>query len=282
MPMMTSSEDCAGGNGIAAAECLPLRRLRIGCVGYLNSRPLIEPYDGPVILDHPSVLAAALVRGELDVALVPVFEALRHADFPIADGVSISSFGPVWSVFVAHRGPVSAIREISLDPASLTSVNLCKVMFAEWGESVPAYLPESVGGGQPPSAERGQLLIGNQAIDFRERYGSEFNYLDLGEEWKRRTGLPFVFAVWLMRPEMPHPDRVAQAFRAIACRGKATIPQIVARHKEYPEEFSTRYLTEYIRFNLGSEEKQAMGMFRELLCKHRLLTLSNKRPLQFV
>lgn len=281
MPMSARSEDIAEGNGVGAVDWHSLYGLRIGCVRYLNSRPLIEPYDGPVILDHPSVLAAALVRGELDVALVPVFEALRHADFPIADGVSISSFGPVWSVFVAHRGPIAAIREISLDPASLTSVNLCKVIFAEWGESVPAYLPEPVGGGESPSAERGKLLIGNQAIDFREQYGSEFNYLDLGEEWKRSTGLPFVFAVWLMRPETEHPERVAQAFRAIACRGKATIPQIVARHREYPQEFAAHYLTEYIRFGLGSEEKQAMGMFRELLCKHGLLT-SEKRLLKFL
>ena len=52
--------------------------VRLGCVKYLNSRPLICEYDGPVVFEHPSVLATMLFENELDVALVPVFEALRH------------------------------------------------------------------------------------------------------------------------------------------------------------------------------------------------------------
>ena len=43
-----------------------LRGLRIGCVKYLNSRPLICAYDGPVIFDHPSSLAKMLAAGGLD------------------------------------------------------------------------------------------------------------------------------------------------------------------------------------------------------------------------
>ena len=244
-----------------------LAGLRIGCVRYLNARPLIEPYGGPVVFDHPSVLAASLRRGELDVALVPVFEALRSPGFTTADGVSISSLGPVWSVFIAHQGPVSAIRTVSLDPASLTSANLCKVLFAEWGESLPGYVSE------PPPSGTGaaRLIIGNQAIAFREQHGAEFDYLDLGEEWLRRTGLPFVFAVWLIRPEVKEPDRVAAAFREIAFRGRASIPQIVANHRDHSPEFATRYLTENIRFGLGDKEKEAIALFRSLLCKHGYL-----------
>ena len=127
-----------------------LRGLRIGCVRYLNSRPLIEPYDGPVVLDHPSALAAALERGEMDVALVPVFEALRLPGYFAVDGVSISSLGPVWSVILAYQGALSEIKQVALDPASRTSVHLCKVFFAEWGACLPEYLPEPA----PPGAAR--------------------------------------------------------------------------------------------------------------------------------
>ncbi|MEI6349662.1 MAG: menaquinone biosynthesis protein [Verrucomicrobiota bacterium] len=248
--------------------------LRIGCVRYLNSRPLIEPYAGPVVLDHPSALAAALARGDLDVALVPVYEALRSPGFAIADGVSISSLGPVWSVFIAHQGPVSAIRSVSLDPASLTSVNLFKVLFAEWGDSVPNYVAEP----SPSGPEGARLIIGNQAIAFREQHGGDFNYFDLGEEWLRRTGLPFVFAVWLIRPEVKEPHRVAAAFREIATRGRKSISKIAANHPEYRSEFAIRYLTQNIRFDLGGKEKQGIALFRALLCKHGFLPAETAPP----
>ncbi|MEI6562221.1 MAG: menaquinone biosynthesis protein [Verrucomicrobiota bacterium] len=242
-----------------------LRGLRIGCVRYLNSRPLIEPYDGPVLLDHPSALAAALERGELDVALVPVFEALRLPGYRAVDGVSISALGPVWSVILAYQGALSAIKQVALDPASRTSVHLCKVFFAEWGASLPEYLPEPA----PPGAAR--VIIGNQAIAFRELHGSAYQVLDFGEEWTRRTGLPFVFAVWLIRPEVKDPGRVAAAFREIARQGRAQIPGIVAKHREHHAAFALRYLTESIRFDLGAAEKQGIEHFRSLLCKHALL-----------
>ena len=272
-----------------------LRGLRIGCVAYLNSRPLIEPYDGEVILDHPAVLAASLVRGDLDAALVPVFEALRHPEFSIVDGVSISSRGPVWSVFAAHCGPLSAVRTVRLDPASLTSANLCKVLFAEWGSTVPDYQIDSVDPIGPPINElhpaardhapvppgTARVLIGNQAIAFRQCHGAACDYLDFGEEWMRQTGLPFVFAVWLLRPETARLAQVAQAFRDLAREGKATIPVIVARHPEFSAEFATHYLTQNIQYRLGSEEKRGIARFRELLGKHGLLT-TDARPLCFV
>lgn len=241
-----------------------LHGLRIGCVRYLNSRPLIEPYDGPVVLDHPSALAAALERGELDVALVPVFEALRLG-YKAVEGVSISSRGPVWSVILAYQGALSAITQVALDPASRTSVNLCKVFFAERGDSIPEYVPEPA----PPGAAR--VIIGNQAIAFRDLHGDRYQVLDFGEEWTRRTALPFVFAVWLIRPEVKEPERVAAAFREISRRGQAQIPEIVARHREHHAEFTRRYLTEYIRFGLGAAEKEGIEKFRSLLCKHELL-----------
>ena len=252
-----------------------LRGLRIGCVRYLNSRPLIEPYGGPVLFDHPSALAEALQSGELDVALVPVFEALRMPGCLAVDGVSISSLGPVWSVILAYQGALEKVRQVALDPASRTSVNLCRVFFAEWGSSIPEYLPEPA----PPGAAR--VIIGNQAIVFREKHEEEYQILDFGEEWLQRTALPFVFAVWLIRSEVPEPERVAAAFREIARRGQSQIDQIIARQREHHAEFVRRYLTENIQFGLGAAEKEGIEKFRTLLCKHGLLP-SDTETLRFV
>ena len=97
-------------------------QVRVGCVKYLNTRPLIRGWPGNVEFDHPSALCQRLAKGELDVALVSSFEFLRNPIYRIVDDVSISSDGPVYSVVVAHRGEFSDIEEIELDPASETSV----------------------------------------------------------------------------------------------------------------------------------------------------------------
>lgn len=252
-----------------------LRGLRVGCVRYLNARPLIEPYDGPVTFLHPAELADAMAGNELDVALVPVFEALRMPGCVAAHGVAIASLGPVWSVILAYQGELGAVRKVALDPASRTSVHLCKAFFAEWGGTIPEYVPE------PPPEGAARVLIGNQAIAFRELHEGAWRILDFGEEWLRRTGLPFVFAVWLIRPEVKHPERVAEAFRELSRRGQAQLDEIVARHGGHHAEFARRYFMEYIRYGLGEPEKQGIERFRKLLCKHALLP-PDVAPLRFV
>ncbi|HEX8295351.1 MAG TPA: MqnA/MqnD/SBP family protein, partial [Chthoniobacteraceae bacterium] len=139
-----------------------LAAVRLGCVQYLNSRPLIHAYPGPVHFDHPAGLARGLARGELDVALVPVFEALRSPGYLAVDEVAIACRGPVFSVFLAHRGPLAEVRTIALDPASLTSVHLLKVLLAEFHGLFPEFVPWN-----ESAAADALLLIGNQAIAFR-------------------------------------------------------------------------------------------------------------------
>jgi chorismate dehydratase len=240
-----------------------LAGLQIGCVQYLNSKPLIHGYDGPVVFDHPSGLAQDLVAGKLDVALVPTFEALRHPHYTLVEGVAIASDGPVYSVFLAHRRPLVEVRSIALDPASLTSVHLLQVLLHEYHELRPELLELSAF----PSRADAVLLIGNQAIDFREKDGGVHQIVDLGEEWQRCTGLPFVFAPWLLRPGLPNTAAVADDLRALKAAGLARIDEIV--HTESREAaFTRRYLTEHIRFDLGEREKQGIAKYRELLAKY--------------
>lgn len=243
-----------------------LRGLRIGCVQYLNSKPLIHDYDGPVVFDHPSGLARDLAAGRLDAALVPIFEVLREPRYLVADGVAIACDGPVFSVFLAHRGPLAEVRTIALDPASLTSVHLLQVLLAEFHGLRPICRDA-----RECADADAQLLIGNQAIDFRLADRGQHQLLDLGAEWQRCTGLPFVFALWALRRDLPGADAVAEALRALKDAGRAAIAAIVAGDKTHDPGMSTRYLTEHIRFDLGDREKVAIARFGELLVKHRLL-----------
>src|SRR5438132_9094910 len=107
--------------------------LRIGCVKYLNARPLIHGWSGAVEFDHPAALCRKLERGNLDVALVSSLEYLRRPIYRIVDGVSISAQGAVYSVIVAHNEDLSRAEEIEIDPASKTSVALLGCLLRQRG-----------------------------------------------------------------------------------------------------------------------------------------------------
>ena len=246
-----------------------LRKLRIGCVKYLNSRPLICAYDGLVVFEHPSVLARMLAAGELDAALVPTFEVLRAPGYALVDGAAIACDGPVYSVLLAYRGELKDVQSVALDPASLTSAHLVQVLLAEYHDCRPVFGREG----------EAQLIIGNQAIDFRMEDEGSWNVLDLGEEWKLRTGLPFVFAMWALRPGT---DRAAaEALRRLKTEGIRQIPELIDLETFATREIRHRYLTEHIRFDIGEEGKRAVAKYRELLTKHGLIEPSGI-PLEFL
>jgi len=252
------------------------RMLRIGCVKYLNARPLIRGWSGEVCFDHPLALCERLANGQLDVALVSSFEFLRNPIYRIVDGVSVSSDGPVYSVVVVHRGDIADIKEIELDPASQTGVNLLRCLLGELGFS-PRLIRGAVGntGRQPvvpcslPDA-KACLLIGDQAIRFRQAHAGEF-FWDLGEQWKKLVDLPFVYALWLLRPEVADAKTIANALRALRDKNLTNLDQLIAGEGEFDSQFCARYYREHLRFNFGEKEKQGLRTFADLCAKHGVL-----------
>ena len=248
--------------------------LRIGCVKYLNARPLILGGPAEVVLDHPSVLCAQLARGELDVALVSSVEFLRNPIYRIVDGISISSDGPVYSVVVAHVGEISAAEQIELDLAAETSGNLLRCLLSEL-KLRPRFVATST---SSLAKVRARLLIGDQAVRFRQQHGNEFQFWDLGENWQKLVGLPFVYALWLLRPEVVDPKSVADRLRALRNKNLADIDNLIAAEKEFDRGFCGRYYREHLRFSFGEREKKGLRTFQELCQKHDLLP---KRDIAF-
>jgi chorismate dehydratase len=260
--------------------------LRIGCVKYLNACPLIHGWEGNVDFDHPSALCNKLATGKLDVALVSSYEFLRNPIYWIVDDVSISSDGPVYSVVVAHRGEIGQIEEIELDPASETSANLVGCLIAELGLGPRLVRRSTV---WPTAAEsktgrRARLLIGDQAIRFRQQYANEFSFWDLGEQWQKLIGLPFVYALWLIRPEVADPKQIANRLRALRNENLDNlddlIPELVAvadpgSQMGITREFLSRYYHKHLRFGFGEKEKEGLRIFANLCIKHSLLPKSD-------
>ena len=252
-----------------------MKSVRVGCVKYLNARPLIRGWPGNVEFDHPSTLCQRLAKGQLDVALVSSFECLRNPIYRIVDDVSISSDGPVYSVVVAYRGKFSNIEEIELDPASETAVNLLRCLLAELGLTPCLTGGTAEGAGLP----RARLIIGDQAISFRQKHTDTFQFWDLGEQWKKLTGLPFVYALWLIRPDVPDAKSIAQRLRGLRDENLADIQVIVsdavedaaAKKQAIRQEFLDRYYNENLRFGFGTREKQGLQTFADLCSKHEVL-----------
>jgi len=255
-----------------------LNSLRVGCVKYLNARPLVRGWEGNIEFDHPSALCERLAKGQLDVALVSSFEFLRNPIYQIVDGVSISSDGPVYSVVVAHRGELSDIEEIELDPASKTAASLLRCLLAELGSTtrLTSCAPENAGSSQA------RLIIGDQAISFRQTHADEFRFWDLGEQWTKLTGLPFVYALWLIRPEVLDAKSIAQHLRVLRDENHAGIRVIVSgtadNKQKITAEFLDRYYKQHLRFGFGTREKQGLQTFADLCTKHGVLA---KRSREF-
>jgi predicted solute-binding protein len=246
------------------------RLLRIGCVKYLNARPLIYGWPGEVVFDHPNVLCERLAAGSLDVALVSSFEFLRNPVYTLVDGVSIASRGPVHSVFVAHAGELSEIEEIEVDPASQTSVNLLRCLMAEKGMS-PKFVIRSRLVQRALTPRLAKFFIGDQAIRFRDESAGTFHFWDLGEEWQNSTQLPFVYALWLIRPEVPSPKAIADTLRACRDNNVRELDLLIAAEKEFSPDFCQFYLTECLSYQFGGPEKEGLSAFRKLCEKHGIL-----------
>jgi predicted solute-binding protein len=247
------------------------RPLRIGCVKYLNARPLIHGWPTDVRFDHPSALCAQLSGGDLDVALVSSFEFLRNPIYRIVDGISISSDGSVYSVVLAHVDELSDVEQVELDPAAETSGNLLRCLLGEL-ELRPRFVATAT---CSPAKGTARLLIGDQAIRFRQEHANEFKFWDLGQQWKKLVGLPFVYALWLVRPEVVDPKSIADRLRALRDKNLASLGDLIAGEKEFDRSFCHRYYREHLRFTLGEREKEGLRAFHQLCQKHDLLPKRN-------
>lgn len=240
---------------------------RLGCVPYLNARPLIHGLETEMAV--PSLLTQRFLAGDFDAALIPVFETLRLPRPRIVDGFGIGSAGPVHSVIVAHRLPLKQTPEIVLDPSSRTSVNLLRILLSD---HLKLRIPLVTRSADPNAA---RLIIGDPAISFQKHIDPDWQIFDLGESWFEWTGLPFVFAVWTLAEDAP--AGTADLLRNAAREGLAVLPEIAAKEPDPPAAFD--YLTRSIRFTIDFPEKEAIETFRRCLISQNLLPAEAGLPL---
>ena len=244
------------------------KKFRIGSVPYLNAVPLTRGIESELIFAPPSKLAEMLRKDELDAALVSITEVLFNDRYDILDGIAIASLGEVYSVILAHKKPLETVTEVFCDTASLTGLNLMKVLLAERG-LFPQFKPLE---NYKAAAEKDfVLLIGDPAIDF-QRSPHTHEILDLGAAWTEMTRLPFVYAVWALRRGIENRD-LRRELREAKNFGMETIDAIIETREEYDEDFRRDYFEWNIHYHLAEDEKRGINKFCELLRKHKLGTV---------
>jgi len=247
--------------------------VRVGSVSFLNAKPLIQGLDqSPSVdleLDVPSKLLAGLEDGRFDVALLPVIDYQRLPGLRLVTAGGIGCDGPTLTVRLFSRTPIGQTRILACDTDSHTSVALARVILAERFGLRPEFINMSLGQSVPGDAA--QLLIGDKVIC--EGPVDLHHQLDLGEAWKDLTGLPFVFAVWTARRGLALPILAGLSAQLEDAKrlGLANIEELLSLYAEprgWPRDVARRYLCDYLKFDIGPRQLQAIRLFHELAARH--------------
>ena len=243
--------------------------LRVGHMTYLNSevfyRHLPEESCELVALP-PRAMAAAVDRGDLAAGPLPTAEVFRLGDAvrPLGN-LGVASDGAANSVFLFSHLPVDKLngKRIAVTTHTATSIQLLRVLFADlWNVSGHEFV-------RTDESHDAVLWIGDPALERRSSGQYPYRY-DLGRSWRGLTGLPFVFAEWVIRADVPR-DRANQLERLVSQATQAGTDFFsvlkISRERATPA-MSESDVADYIRaftYFLGPRERRGQQEFRRRL-----------------
>lgn len=239
--------------------------IKISVVSYLNSKPFIYGFNktkfnsfAEIELDIPSVCAEKLLNGKVDIGLVPVAILPELKNYSIISDYCIGANGPVDSVLLLSNEPLESVKTILLDYQSRTSVLLSRVLAKKFWNISPEFLPSEPGYEKDISGSVAGVVIGDRALILKNKF--KYCY-DLAGEWKKFTGLPFVFATWTAIT--PPDDAFMLEFNSALGEGMKLIREISKNESshELSENVIFNYLTKSIDFNYDKDKKSALKLF---------------------
>jgi chorismate dehydratase len=253
--------------------------LRASLVDYVNAWPLTwgllrRAVEGvEALTDIPSACADRLARGEVEAGLVPSVEAARIPGIRIVRGVGIASRERVRSVILVSRRPLEAAKTVALDVASRSSAAMARILFHDLLGVKPQFHAAAPDLDQMLSHHDAALLIGDPAL---RADLSGLHVLDLADGWRRLTGLPFVFAVWAVRPSVP-PEPFLWS-REYARTHASEILDAAAARTGMAREVLAEYLDGNLHHDLAEEDEKGLAEFYRRAHAHGLLSSPDVPP----
>lgn len=272
-------------------------KIRVGMIDFTNG--LIPDYqleliDCEKVYGMPAELNRSLRNGVIDVSPVSCMEYfLNFSEYEILPQLCIRADSRAATVGVFSRLSPKDWNgcKIYLSGASLTSVYLLQLLCKAHYEVHPTFIyqkPEAV---KRESLEQvlehydGMLIIGDQAYQAQSDLGDKVQYYDLATAWKEWTGLPFVFALWLVRKQIIHERnseifQIHQAFVRSVNAGLSNLDKVCLKASG---QWTRDRLMEYFEFNLGYElnDSALAGLVRFRDELFRWGFLSQVPPLNF-
>jgi chorismate dehydratase len=232
-------------------------------VSYLNTIPFIKGLetkkDHPfnIIYAKPVDCASYFLQDKCDIALIPV-GALPHAEnYNLVTSYCIGCDGEVRTVCIFSQSPIQEVTDVYLDADSRTSVLLCKIIIKELYKRKVNYhdgLPEDLSTLPQKSAI---LAIGDKVFGME----SSFKYkYDMGADWKKLTGLPFAFAVFVSKYGLP--DGVTEELNTLLATGIGLIDDMdLSSYSHIPN--ISHYFKQNISYTFDKNKWMAMKQFIE-------------------
>lgn len=286
--------------------------IRVGCVRYLNTVPLIEGLERVQGFELDAAVPARIIdlligppprEPSVDIGLISIIDgAASPVPLTLIPAGMIGCDGPTLTVRLFSQIAFDRVERVHADTDSHTSVALARVLLAaQYGarpEVVGFDARERVaegarsGGGAPVDPDESWpetlLLIGDKVVTDSPPAVRYPHQLDLGEAWKALTGLPFMYACWACRREDRERAEIVGAASILdrqRRRNAARLDWVVARRareKRWPGDLARRYLGELLRFEVTPDARRAAQMFITLASEEGLLPASAPTTLDWL
>ena len=262
-------------------------QLTLGYITYLNCVPFFHylkdnGFCGRFVAGVPSELNQMLQQGQLDASPSSSFEYARNwKNYFILPDHSISSIHKVKSVLLFSPVPLSELsgRKVAITGESATSINLLRIIFREFYQfdDVTDVVPEApiedlIRQHQPA------LLIGDRALRLASQLPPGVQAFDLGELWYQHTGLPFVFALWMV--DRNSLDTFSDAFAVLGKQLQSSRRQLISDPYPLASVLANKVgleaedVVDYwhtIDYRLEKQHLQGLKLFFQLCVKYHLL-----------
>jgi chorismate dehydratase len=268
------------------------QRLRIAAIDFLNPAPLMwdfehAPHAATLATRYdiqrmlPSECAASLIAGTSDLGLIPI--AALTPDLAIVPGCTIASLDRVRSIQLIVRGdrPITDVQTVAADTASRSSLAYANILFRKFLGISPAFVPHRADPIAMLQSADAALLIGDPALlalearAFIEEQVGPCQWFDIAHEWTTRTGLPWVAAVWAVRPEaVTSPAQLLDDLNESRVNGMAHVEDLVAEwtpRLAIPPATIRDYLHHNIHYTLDQRCVEAITLFRTYAAEIHLL-----------
>ena len=264
----------------------PLHRLRVAAINFLNPAPLMWDFEHPPLAaelaqrytlhyTQPSLCADELLAARADLGLIPI--ASLTPDFAIVPGCTIASLNEVRSIQLIVKSPhtLSTVKTIAADTASRSSLAYAEILFRKFLNTHPIFLPAAADPIAMLQQADAAILIGDPALlalESREQIEAAIGpcqWHDLAHEWHIRTELPWVAAVWAVRPEaLGHltPVQLTEDLVASRNHGLLNIENLVEQWTPriaIPPATIRHYLSSNIHYVLNTDCIRAIELFRQ-------------------